>query len=62
MLHCPPKGDMMNLNRLGSGRKLIDQISNKGNNRNMGWTYQQQQKLLDTQKNPHNPQTRNVKK
>jgi hypothetical protein len=52
----------MNLNRLGSGRKLIDQISNKGNNRNMGWTYQQQQKLLDTQKNPHNPRTRNIKK
>lgn len=58
MLHCPVKGDTMNLNRLGSGKKLINMLVNKGNIKNMGWTPQQQQKLLDNQKNVHNSASR----
>jgi len=53
----------MNLNRLGSGKKLINMLVHKGNIKNMGWTPQQQQKLLDNQKNVHNPESRkNTKK
>jgi hypothetical protein len=48
----------MNLNRLGSGKKLINMLVNKGNIKNMGWTPQQQQKLLDNQKNVHNSASR----
>ena len=57
-MHCPLKGNTMNLNRLGSGRKFINQIAGQGNAKNMGWTQQQQQKILDTQKNVHNPSSR----
>lgn len=39
---------------MGSGRKLIKQIIDQGNVKNMRWTKQQQQELLDKQKNPHN--------
>jgi len=48
----------MNLNRLNSGRKLIDLLVKNGNIKNMGWTPQQQQERMDAQQNVHNPNSR----
>ena len=49
----------MNLNNLGNGRKLINQIINQGGIKIMGWTPRQQQELLAKQKNPHTVKSRN---
>ena len=48
----------MNLNNLGTGRKLINAVIEQGNLKTMGWTRQQQKELLDKQPNPHNVNTR----
>lgn len=48
----------MNLNRLGAGRKLIQQVVDQGNLKNMRWTRQQQLEALNNQKNPHTVKTR----
>ena len=48
----------MNLNRLGAGRKLIQQITEQGLVKNMRWTKQQQRDAINQRKNPHTPQTR----
>lgn len=41
----------MDLNSMGSGKKLIEQLVKNGNIRRMGWTRQQQQEAIDKQKN-----------
>lgn len=48
----------MDLNNMGAGKKLIDQIIKSGQVKRMGWTKQQQQEMIDKQKNPHNPKSR----
>ena len=48
----------MNLNNMGTGRKLINAVIEQGNLKTMGWTRQQQKELLDKQPNPHNVNTR----
>ena len=48
----------MNLNSMGSGRKLLNQIIDQGNTKVMGWTQPQQKELLEKQPNPHNVNTR----
>jgi|APFre7841882654_1041346.scaffolds.fasta_scaffold75480_4 hypothetical protein len=48
----------MNLNNMGAGRKLLNQILMQGKLRTMGWSPQQQQETLAKQKNPHNPKSR----
>lgn len=48
----------MNLNNMGTGRKLINQVLAQGNMKNMGWTRPQQKELLSKQPNPHNVNTR----
>ena len=48
----------MNLNNMGTGRKLIDMVIAQGNMKNMGWTRSQQKEMLDKQPNPHNVNTR----
>lgn len=48
----------MDLNRLDAGLKLIQEIIDQGNTKNMRWTKQQQQEMLNKQKNPHTPNTR----
>lgn len=52
----------MDLNRMGSGKKLIKEIMDQGNTKHMRWTKQQQKEHLDTQKNPHNIKSRFQKK
>ena len=47
----------MDLNRLGSGKKLIDEIIKQGNTSAMGWTQQQQQEKRNSRKNPHIPKS-----
>lgn len=41
----------MDLNNMGAGKKLIQQIIKAGNIKTMGWTKSQQQYLIDNQKN-----------
>ncbi len=48
----------MNLNRLGSGKKLIQQIADQGLVKNMRWTRQQQKDAINQRKNPHTKKTR----
>lgn len=48
----------MDLNRLGSGKALIEKVMKQDNLGNMGWLPHQQQNKLVGQKNPHNPNTR----
>lgn len=52
----------MNLNRLDAGLKLIQEVIDQGNIRNMHWTKKQQDEDLKTRKNPHTPATRNQSK
>ncbi len=52
----------MDLNRLGAGKKLIQEIMAQGNLRNMRWTKTQQKEALDKQKNPHTVKTRHLSK
>ena len=52
----------MNLNRLGTGRKLIKQVMEQGNLRNMRWTREQQRAALEKQKNSHTAKTRKLSK
>lgn len=49
----------MDLNNMGSGKKLIQQVIELGNIRKMGWTRQQQQEFINKQKNSQSPKTRN---
>jgi len=49
----------MDLNNMGAGKKLIEQLIKDGNIKHMGWTRQQQQAYLDKQKNSQTPNTRN---
>lgn len=49
----------MDLNSMGAGKKLIDQLVKNGNIKRMGWTRQQQQELINKQKNSQTPNTRN---
>ena len=54
---------MIDLNRLGAGRKLIKQVIEKGRNENNNWSRQSQTyKLNKTQKNPHTRQSRQTKR
>jgi hypothetical protein len=50
----------MDLNSMGSGKKLIEQLVKNGNVRRMGWTRQQQQEAINKQKNsrPANPRNK----
>ncbi len=48
----------MNLNRLGAGRKLIQKVIDQGGIKNMRWTKEQQQEMLDKQKNSHTHKSR----
>jgi hypothetical protein len=45
----------MNLNRLGSGRKLIQQVIKKTSKQNVPWNKVNQQKKILNQKNPNSP-------
>jgi hypothetical protein len=49
----------MDLNNMGAGKKLIEQLIKAGNIRRMGWTRQQRQEMIDRQKNSQTPKTRN---
>lgn len=48
----------MNLNKPGSGRKLVNIVSASGSINKLGWSREQQREFLDKQKNPHNPKSR----
>lgn len=48
----------MDLNRLGTGKKLVEKIIKQNNVGTMGWLQEQQKKKLDTQKNPYPPNMR----
>ena len=48
----------MDLNRMGSGKELLQKMLKAGNLRTMGWTAKQQQEQADKHKNPHNPKSR----
>lgn len=52
----------MNLNRLDAGLKLIQEVIDQGNIRNMRWTKQQQDEDMKTRKNPYTPATRHQNK
>ena len=41
----------IDLNNMGSGKKLIDMLIKGNNIQTMGWTKQQQQELINKQKN-----------
>lgn len=41
----------MDLNNMGSGKKLIQELVNTGNIKRMGWSRQQQQAAINNQKN-----------
>lgn len=41
----------MDLNNMGAGKKLIEKLVKGGNLRRMGWTRQQQQEIINKQKN-----------
>jgi hypothetical protein len=49
----------MDLNSMGAGKKLIEQLVKAGNIKRMGWTREQQQELINKQKNSQPPKTRN---
>jgi hypothetical protein len=49
----------MDLNNMGSGKKLIQRVIESGNIKRMGWTRQQQQEAANKQKNSQTPNTRN---
>jgi hypothetical protein len=49
----------MDLNSMGAGKKLIQQLVKNGNIRRMGWSREQQQELINKQKNSQTPKTRN---
>lgn len=49
----------MDLNSMGAGKKLIQQVIELGNIKRMGWTRQQQQEFIDNQKNSQSHKTRN---
>jgi hypothetical protein len=49
----------MDLNNMGAGKKLIEQLVKAGNIKRMGWTREQQQELINKQKNSQTPKTRN---
>jgi hypothetical protein len=38
---------------MGTGKKMVNQLIHNGNLKRMGWTPQQQQTLLDQQKNSY---------
>jgi hypothetical protein len=48
----------MNLNNLGTGRKLISEVMGKTRNKNVPWSKNWQKQQLDKRKNPHNHKTR----
>jgi hypothetical protein len=48
----------MDLNNMGAGKKLIQQLMATGNIKRMGWTNQQQQDFINKQKNSYTPETR----
>lgn len=41
----------MDLNNMGAGKKLIQELIKSGNIHRMGWTRQQQKEMIDKQKN-----------
>lgn len=43
---------------MGTGRKLLNQIIDQGNNKTMGWSREQQKELLNKQPNSHNMNSR----
>lgn len=49
----------MDLNNMGSGKQLIEQLIKDGNIKRMGWTSQQQQEAISKQKNSQDSRTRN---
>ena len=49
----------MDLNNMGAGKKLIAQLVKDGNINRMGWSRQQQQELINNQKNSQTPNTKN---
>lgn len=54
---------MIDLHRLGAGRKLIKDVMEKGKSEKLSWSRQSQQhKLNKTQKNPHTRKSRLGKK
>jgi hypothetical protein len=50
---------MMDLNNMGAGKKLIQRLVKDGNIKRMGWSREQQQELINKQKNSFSPKTRN---
>lgn len=44
---------------MGAGKKLIAQLVKEGNIKRMGWTRQQQQEMINKQKNSQSSNTRN---
>lgn len=52
----------MDLNRIGSGKKLIKSLMDAGQLKTMNWSKKQQLEELRKHKNPHNAKTRNLKK
>jgi hypothetical protein len=51
-----------NLNNIGQGKKLIDEVISQGRAKSMGWTKEQQAALLNRLPNPHNPKSFREKK
>jgi hypothetical protein len=49
----------MDLNNMGTGKKLIQDLMDSGNIKRMGWTRQQQQEMINKQKNSQSSKTRN---
>lgn len=49
---------MIDLNNIGSGRKLIKEVMNSGNNPNTTFSKTKQVQQSKKQKNPHNRQSR----
>jgi len=47
----------MDLNNMGTGKKLIQDLMDSGNIKRMGWTRQQQQEMINKQKNSQTPKT-----
>lgn len=45
----------MDLNNMGTGKKLIALLVKAGNIKRMGWSASQQKNARDEQKNPHPP-------
>lgn len=54
---------MIDLNRLGAGRKLIQEVMKTAKHANTNWSKQSQTyKLNKTQKNPHTRKSRQTKR